>query len=544
MKKSALLRSRKHAVIAAALVLAMSLGIPYIPVRAEEIATGTDAEITSEEPEKDQEVREAEAEVIDNETTVEERPDSGSEDTSAENDALGVSPEKKAALTYQAHVQNIGWMNSVSAGQTAGTSGRSLRVEALKFNLTGDYKDSYVSYRSHVQNIGWESSWKKSGQVTGTSGRSLRVEAVEIKLNGSIADDYDIYYRTHVQNAGWLGWVKNGAPAGSQGFGLRVEAVQAKLVKKGESIDAGGAGFSTVTGQGVSYETHVQNIGWTSAVKDGKTGGTTGRSLRVEALKLNLYGFNDGSGIQYKTHIQNIGWEKNWHSNGQAAGTSGRSLRVEAVQIKLTGPAASKYNIYYRVHVQNIGWMGWAMNGGQAGTSGGSLRVESIQVKLVPKAFGGAGTGNAFRKIVPFNDGASTSVAQGISSRTNYLITVNRGAHRVCIYTGSRGSWRQIKGWDCVVGNEATPTTPGLFSVGAKGRYFDSPGYGRCWYYTQIHDDYFFHSQLYEFEPTPAHIRDGAMGVSVSHGCVRLHLENAKWIQDNIPVGTAIYIFN
>ena len=67
------------------------------------------------------------------------------------------------------------------------------------------------------------------------------------------------------------------------------------------------------------------------------------------------------------------------------SGTSGRSLRLEAIQIRLTGAAASKYDIYYRVHSQNIGWMGWAKNGAPAGTAGYAYRLEAIQIKIVPK---------------------------------------------------------------------------------------------------------------------------------------------------------------
>lgn len=42
---------------------------------------------------------------------------------------------KSAAIRYQAHVQNVGWMDKVSDGETAGTTGRNLGVEALKIQL-------------------------------------------------------------------------------------------------------------------------------------------------------------------------------------------------------------------------------------------------------------------------------------------------------------------------------------------------------------------------------------------------------------------------
>ena len=35
---------------------------------------------------------------------------------------------------------------------------------------------------------------------------------------------------------------------------------------------------------------------------------------------------------------------------------------------------------------------------------------------------------------------------------------------------------------------------------------------------------------------------DGTLGVEESHGCVRLALVNAKYIYDNIPTGSKIWI--
>ena len=69
----------------------------------------------------------------------------------------------------------------------------------------------------------------------------------------------------------------------------------------------------------------------------------------------------------------------------KVAGTTGQSLRLEAIEIRLKGEAAAKYDVYYRVHVKNIGWMDWAKNGQSAGTTGMSLRAEGIQIVLVPE---------------------------------------------------------------------------------------------------------------------------------------------------------------
>lgn len=139
----------------------------------------------------------------------------------------------RPAVTYNAHVQNIGWQKYVKDGASAGTSGRSLRLEALHIKIADSPFSGDIRYRTHIQNIGCESGWKENGALSGTTGRSLRVEAVQISLTGDLAKKYDIYYRVHCQDFGWLDWAKNGASAGSAGFSKRMEAIQILLVKKG-----------------------------------------------------------------------------------------------------------------------------------------------------------------------------------------------------------------------------------------------------------------------------------------------------------------------
>ncbi|MDR1800744.1 MAG: InlB B-repeat-containing protein [Lachnospiraceae bacterium] len=153
-------------------------------------------------------------------------------------------------ISYAAHVQNIGWQSFVLAndGKIAGTSGRSLRVEAFIFRLyKGDYEGG-ISYQMHVQNIGWQSAKgaavvasdkltaaiNSKDQIGGTTGRSLRCEAIKLSLTGAMASEFDIYYRVHVQNKGWSSWAKNGAAAGSEGLSLRMEAIEVRLYRKGD----------------------------------------------------------------------------------------------------------------------------------------------------------------------------------------------------------------------------------------------------------------------------------------------------------------------
>ncbi|MDD6685992.1 MAG: C39 family peptidase [Lachnospiraceae bacterium] len=299
-------------------------------------------------------------------------------------------------VLYSAHVQNIGWMGEVSNGAEGGTNGRSLRMEALKIRLSGQ-ADLHVHYQAHVQNIGWMGE-VSDGALAGTEGRSLRMEALKLRLTGNDADKYTIWYRVHAQNIGWMGWAKNGETAGTTGQSLRLEAIQIRILPNTEAAPANDGSTSVPAyDASVSIQAHVQNIGWMGWASG--TAGTTGRSLRMEAVRIGLNGGSVSGGIEYRTHIQNIGWESGWAANGSTSGTEGRSLRLEAVQLRLTGDIANYYDVYYRAHIQNYGWLGWTCNGQSAGSSGCSYRMEALQVQLRIKGSGAPGsTANAFVK--------------------------------------------------------------------------------------------------------------------------------------------------
>lgn len=292
----------------------------------------------------------------------------------SENSVVTSSP----SISYQTHVQDYGWQSWKSNGEVSGTVGQSKRLEGINIKLSNI--NGSVEYKTHVQDIGWQ-DWKSNGQMSGTTGQSKRLEAIKVKLSGEAANQYDVYYRVHAQDYGWLDWAKNGESAGTEGYSKRLEGIQIVLVKKGES--APGSTSRPFICKMIKYQTHVQNIGWQGEKADGEMSGTTGQSLRLEAIKIQLSSSIDG-GIVYKTHVQDYGWQ-NFVENGQASGTSGQSKRLEAIQMQLTGNAMNQYDLYYRVHAQNFGWLGWAKNGESAGTAGYSYRLEGIQIVLVPK---------------------------------------------------------------------------------------------------------------------------------------------------------------
>lgn len=131
--------------------------------------------------------------------------------------------------------------------------------------------------------------------------------------------------------------------------------------------------------------------------------------------------------------------------------------------------------------------------------------------------------------------------ANSYSSTTGYIALVNRTTHKVGIFQGWQGNWNCIQYWDCSDGKTSTPTVEGVFRVGSRGHHFYS-GDAICYWWTQFYGDYLFHSVLYN--RYNGSLMDGRLGMGLSHGCVRLDINNAKWIYDTIPSGTTVVVYH
>ena len=321
------------------------------------------------------------------------------------------------SLSYSAHVSNIGWMGAVAGGEVAGTTGRGLPLEALRLVLsdasTGEPLGAdAISVEAHVSNVGWQAAVGNGG-TAGTTGQSRAVEALRVRLSGELSARYTVWYRVHSAEFGWLGWACDGADAGSAGYGRAVQAVQVAVLPKGDPAPGDtSTPFVDRSSEppSVSYRAHVAGIGWQGAVSDGAVAGTTGQGRALEALSGSVSWYGHGSSsLEVRAHVSNVGWQ-GWTSG--TAGTTGRSLAVEALQFRLSGEAASSYDVWYRVHCSDYGWLGWAKDGASAGTVGLSKAVQAVRVVLVPKGGAAPGpAGGAFRGAGERLSGSSLSVS-------------------------------------------------------------------------------------------------------------------------------------
>ena len=291
--------------------------------------------------------------------------------------------KKPMCVSYRAHVAGIGWQASVEDGATAGTTGRSLALEALRVSLSSsDYSDgSSVQVDAHVSGIGWQGWDSPSSSEGGTTGQSRAVEAVRLRLTGELADDYDVWYRVHASNIGWMGWAKDGEDAGTTGMSCPVEAVQVRLVRKGDSAP-GSTQTPSLTLPSISYSS-FSGSNWQGDVGQNSISGTVGQATPIHGFKAQISSTVAGS-IQYRSHLSNIGWT-DYVSDGALSGLNNTSESIQAVQIQLTGDLSKYFDIIYRVHVDNIGWLGWAKNGAPAGTTTCGLNIQAIQIAVCRK---------------------------------------------------------------------------------------------------------------------------------------------------------------
>ena len=120
------------------------------------------------------------------------------------------------------------------------------------------------------------------------------------------------------------------------------------------------------------YRVHIQGVGWDKVHKSGEIAGTVGKSLRVEAIKIDWPKHD----VYAKAHIQGLGWKDYGLINANTIiGTVGESKRLECLCLK--------GDFRYRLHLQHYGWTAWTKADGVAtlGTVGQALRVEAIQIE-------------------------------------------------------------------------------------------------------------------------------------------------------------------
>ena len=129
-----------------------------------------------------------------------------------------------------------------------------------------------------------------------------------------------------------------------------------------------------------------------------------------------------------------------------------------------------------------------------------------------------------------------------------FLLKVSVKEQRVYAYRWANGDYNKlVRTMTCSTGTEGHETPLGTYrAAGPAGRWYYFQKY-KCWaqYAYRIDGAYLFHSVIYS-EKNEDTVRWGsvyALGGRASHGCVRLSVEDAKWIFENCPSGTTVKIY-
>ena len=141
------------------------------------------------------------------------------------------------------------------------------------------------------------------------------------------------------------------------------------------------------------------------------------------------------------------------------------------------------------------------------------------------------------------------------TSPTKYLIWINVYTQNLYVFKKSGGSWKTIKSWVCSTGmyginpfklaegkTEWMMTTPGKTKIRGHAAIWEfAPD--QIAYYPSLIASGAIHSWLYyPGEPKKKWSGVGKLGTPSSHGCVRVDINNAKWIQESVPINTTVWV--
>ena len=178
---------------------------------------------------------------------------------------------------------------------------------------------------------------------------------------------------------------------------------------------------------------------------------------------------------------------------------------------------------------------------------GGFGKVTEIALKYFQRKNGLKETGIADEETQ--NKLFSSGALQAEEYVFPYKIGVSRSEQRVHIYAWDGSGYnKEVGSCKCSTGQPGYETPKGTYQSGGKVTadkwyYFkDYNVYAK--YATRIVGGVLFHSVLYKTKggnPTSSSVHN--LGRPVSHGCVRLPEENAKWIFENCPEGTTVVVY-
>ena len=145
-------------------------------------------------------------------------------------------------------------------------------------------------------------------------------------------------------------------------------------------------------------------------------------------------------------------------------------------------------------------------------------------------------------ETVSENDNPGQNEDQNIdfSNSDDFRIEVDLTKQKVFVYYKD-GLIREMI---CSGGADESPTPPGEFETSDKIKYswverFDVGAF----YWTRFYKKYLFHSVPFDKNREMIIEEYEKLGSPASHGCIRLKLEEAKWLYEKLPSGVKVIIY-
>lgn len=131
--------------------------------------------------------------------------------------------------------------------------------------------------------------------------------------------------------------------------------------------------------------------------------------------------------------------------------------------------------------------------------------------------------------------------APGEPDEDTYWIDVDVTAQQVAIMQGEE----VVKTMVASTGVEGHETPLGTFEIQNRGEWFFNEKYqqgAKYWVSFKDWGIYLFHSLAMDRNQEVIPEEAAKLGQPASHGCIRLAVEDAKWVYDNIPAKTVVVI--
>lgn len=153
-------------------------------------------------------------------------------------EAIGICLVKNQPEDFVVQSYNSveGW-SIPTPSEWVGSTGRNLPLKGVRFTLPTVIADgnTHIKYRVFVENLGWL-DWVQDGETAGVPEKNLNIKAIEMKIvdnNGNLSTRYEVHYNSHLSNVGWEdSHFKDGVTSGNTQSPNAIEAIFAKILDK------------------------------------------------------------------------------------------------------------------------------------------------------------------------------------------------------------------------------------------------------------------------------------------------------------------------